>query len=87
VADGGVAGQVAEIVLLEDLRHEAHAAVHVNAEAVGGGDAGALLASVLKSVDAVEGDAGYVFTGSVDAEYAALLSPGFGRGIGTLAMH
>ena len=80
VADGDVAGKVAEVVLLEDLGDEAHAAVHVDAEAVGGGDAGALLAAVLQGVDAVEGDAGYVFIGCVDAEDAALLAPGLPGG-------
>src|SRR5439155_24853307 len=87
VADRGVTRQVAEVVLLEDLRDEAHAAMQVDAESVGRGDAGALLAAVLEGIDAVEGDAGYIFTGRVDAEYAALLSPGLVGGIGILAMH
>ena len=81
VADGDVAGEVAEVVLLEDLRDEAHAAVHVDAEAVGGGDAGALLAAVLEGVEAVEGDAGDVFVRRVDAEDAALLSQCIGVGL------
>ncbi len=80
VADGDMAGKIAEVVLFEDLGDEAHAAVHVDPEAVGGGDAGALLAAVLEGVDAVEGDAGYVFIRRVDAEYAALLSPGLPDG-------
>jgi hypothetical protein len=51
--------------------------VHVDAEAIGCGDAGALLTTMLQSIDSVESDAGYVFIGRVDAEDAALLAPRF----------
>jgi hypothetical protein len=42
---------------------------------IGGGDAGAFLAAVLEGVDAVEGDAGYVFIGCEDTEDATFLAP------------
>jgi hypothetical protein len=46
----------------------------MNLAAVGGGYAGAFLASMLKGIQAVEGDPGYVLAWRVDAEDAAGLS-------------
>ena len=75
MADGDVAGEVAEVLFVEDLGDEAHAGAGVDLVAVCGGDAGAFLAAVLQGVDAVEGDAGYVFAGGVHPEDATFLAP------------
>jgi hypothetical protein len=69
-----VAGQVGEVGLIEHLRDKAHAGAEMNLAAVGGGYAGAFLASMLKGIQAVEGDSGYVLAWRVDAEDAAGLS-------------
>ena len=73
VADREVAGEALKVVFLEGLVHQPHAGVEVEARAVAGRDARALLPAVLEGVDPEEGDAGYVFAGGVDAEDAATL--------------
>ena len=75
VADGDVAGEVAEVVLIEDLGDEAHARADVESWSVSGGDSGAFLAAVLECVDAVEGGAGYVLARGVHPEDAAFVLP------------
>jgi hypothetical protein len=74
VAYGDVAGQIGQGGLIEHLRDEAHAGAEMNLATVGGGYTGAFLASMLKGIQAVEGDPGYVFPWRVDAEDAAGLS-------------
>src|SRR5256885_388383 len=71
VADGRVAAQAAELLLVEDLGDEAHVAQDGQAALVGDGDAGRFLAAVLEGEEAEEGDAGDVAVGSADAEDAA----------------
>ena len=70
VANGHVAPQGAQVLLVEHLRHQPHALVDVGRAAVAGGDAGALLSPVLKGVEPEKGDAGHVTTGREDAEDA-----------------
>src|SRR5581483_7359651 len=67
-------GQVAQVVLVEDLRDEPHAGLEVEGSGVGCRDAGALLPAVLQGVEAEERDAGDIFLGRVDAEDAAGLA-------------
>ncbi len=83
VADRYVPWEISEVVLLEHLRDEPHSAVEMNSVPISRRDASALLAAVLQGIDAVEGNAGYVFIRRVDAEDAAFLSPG----LRLLAMH
>ena len=74
VPDGGRARQSGQHLFLEDLDHEPHLRVEVQALAVAGGDPGRFLAAVLKGVQCEESEPGYVFTRRVNAEDAALLA-------------
>jgi hypothetical protein len=74
VAYGDMAGQVGQVGLIEHLRDKAHAGAEVDFAAVGGGYARAFLPSMLKGVQAVKGNPGYVFPWRIDAEDAAGLS-------------
>ena len=58
VPDGGVADEAVQHIAGEDLRHQAHAPVDIEGLAVGGDDAGTLLPTVLKGVEAVVGQFG-----------------------------
>ena len=71
MADRGVAVQAAELLLVEDLRDEAHVAQHRQPAVVGDGDPGRLLAAVLQREEAEEGHARDVALGCADAEDAA----------------
>ena len=71
VADRGVAVQAAQLLLVEDLRDEAHVAQHRQPAVVGDGDPGRLLAAVLQREEAEEGHARDVALGRADAEDAA----------------
>ena len=74
MAYGDVAGQIGQVGLVEHLRDKAHAGAEMNLLAIGSGYARAFLASMLKGIEAVEGNPGYVFPWRVDAEDAAGLS-------------
>ncbi len=69
--DGQVSPEKHEVLFVEDLGDKAHAGPDVQVHAVTGGDASAFLSAVLQCVEAVEGETGDVFTGSVDAKDAA----------------
>jgi hypothetical protein len=71
VAYGDVAGEMAQVLLIEDLGDEAHSEVEVETVAVGCGYACALLPPVLERIESEEGDPGDVLPGSVDSEDAA----------------
>ncbi len=71
VADGDVAGERVQRVLVEDLRHEPHVFVDEDLLAVAGRDAGRLLAAVLQRVEAEVAEFGDFFAGCPDPEYAA----------------
>ena len=71
VADGQVPVQVAQVLLLEGLADEPHGGPRLDALAVAGGYAGALLAAVLEGVEPEEGDPGDLLAGSVDPDYPA----------------
>ena len=71
VADRDVAVQAAQLLLVEDLRDEAHVAQHGQAAVVGDGDPGRLLAAVLEREQPEVGDARDVALGGADAEDAA----------------
>src|SRR6266704_1323693 len=59
MADGGLAGEALEYLLgAEDVGHEPHALVGVEAEPVGRDDAAALLAPVLERIEAEIGQVG-----------------------------
>ena len=66
-----VAVQAAQLLLVEDLRDEAHVAQHRQAAVVGDGDPGGLLAAVLEREEPEVGDARDVALGRADAEDAA----------------
>jgi hypothetical protein len=74
VAYGDMAGQIGQIGLIEHLGNETHAGAEMNSLAIGGGYACAFLPAMLKGIQAVEGDPGYVFPRREDAEDAAGLS-------------
>ena len=74
VADGDVAGEVGQGLVVEDLGDQAEVLIDEDLGAVGGGDAGRLLAAVLEGVEAEVGQAGDLLAGRPHAEDAALLS-------------
>ena len=71
VSDGDVAGEFAEDVFFEDVGDKTEAGVGVDDIAVGGGDAGGFLATVLEGVETVVAAFDGV-SGSGDAEDSAL---------------
>ena len=81
VADGQVAAQRAQVVLLEDLRDEAERALRDDgAAAVGRGDARRLLAAVLERVQGEVREARDVVLGGEDPEDAALVARSVAEG-------
>ena len=76
VADGHVAGEVGQGLVVEDLGDQAEVLVDEDLGAVGGGDAGRLLAAVLEGVQAEVAQTGDVLTGGPHTEDAALLTWG-----------
>ena len=74
VADGDVAGEVGQGLVVEDLGDQAKVLVDEDLGAVGGGDAGRLLAAVLEGVQAEVGQAGDLLARGPDAEDTALLA-------------
>ncbi len=73
VADGHGAGELGQHVVGEDFRDQAHALDVGQMQAVGGGDAGRLLAAMLQGVEAEIGLAGGVGM-AVDGDYAAFFA-------------
>src|SRR5215218_9040479 len=71
MADRGVAAQAAQLLLVEDLRDEAHVAQHRQPATVRDGDPGRLLAAVLKREEPEVGHARNVAFRCTDAEDAA----------------
>jgi hypothetical protein len=71
VADGRIAAQAVELLLVEDLRDEAHVAEHGQPALVGDGDSGRFLAAVLEREEPEEGDARDVALRGADAEHSA----------------
>ena len=74
VAHGHVTGEIGQGLVVEDLGDQAEVLVDEDLGAVGGGDAGRLLAAVLEGVQAEVAQAGDVLTGGPHTEDAALLS-------------
>jgi hypothetical protein len=70
VADGHLALQEGEVFFIEHLGDKAHARADGEFAVVGCGDAGALLATVLESVEPIERKPCDIFAGSVDTEDA-----------------
>ena len=78
MADRQLAAERAQVVLLEDLADEAERALGDDvAVAVGGGDAGRLLAAVLERVEREVGEARDVVAGRVYPEDPALVARAF----------
>jgi hypothetical protein len=73
MADGHVARELGEYVVREDFRDEAHAFDVGEALAIGGGDAGGFLTTMLERVEAEVGLTGGIVM-SVDGDYAAFFS-------------
>ena len=71
VADGEVAAQAAELLLVEDLRHEPHVAQRRQPPVVGDGDARGLLAAVLQREQPEVGEPRDVAAGRTHTEEAA----------------
>jgi len=72
MSNGHGPGEALQMRFGEDLRHLAHAALRVKPRPVRGDDAGRLLASVLKGVEAEVGQVGRLRV-SEDPENAALV--------------
>ena len=73
MADGDVAAQGGQGLLVEHLGHQSEVLEHDDLAAVGDGDTGRFLAAVLQRVEAVVGQFGDFLAGRPDAEDAALL--------------
>src|SRR5690606_27905554 len=71
--DADVAAQQLHGLAVEHVAHQAHALVHAQVGAVGGGDAGCVLAAVLQHRQAVVEQAGHVIVGD-DADDSAHVS-------------
>ena len=71
MADRDLALEAAQLLLVEDLRDEAHVAQHGEPPEIGDGDARRLLPAVLEREQAEEGDARDVTLGGANAEYPA----------------
>jgi hypothetical protein len=63
--------QAAQSGLIEDVGHQAHAGVEEDTVATGGGDATALLASVLEGEQGKKSEPSHVLLGRIHAEDAA----------------
>ncbi len=74
VPDGAFAGQRIEVRLPEDLGHQAHFRVDIDVGAVGGGDAGALLATVLKGEETEERQTAGLSFRHINPDYTTLFS-------------
>ena len=72
VADGQVAAQAGDLVVVEDLGHQAHVLDDHHGGAVAHRHAGRLLAPVLEGIEAVEDDRGDGAPGREDPEHTAL---------------
>ena len=60
------------MLLVEHLGHQAHRFVNSEGLAVGGGDAGALLAAVLEGEETEKGETGRVLAWGINAHHATL---------------
>src|SRR5579885_872106 len=74
VADSNVPLQFGKIVFGKGLRDQSHLPMRIEPRAVACHDAGALLAAMLERVEAEIGNTGYIFSGRINAEYAAGLA-------------
>ena len=74
MADRDLAGERLQLLLVEDLRDEAHVAQHGQPAAVGDGDSGRLLAAMLKREEAEVREPSHVALDRADAEDAAHLA-------------
>jgi hypothetical protein len=63
-----------KVFLLEDLRNEPHLFVDLDAVTISGGDACALLPSMLESIEAKKGDPGDIFIRGINPKDAARLA-------------
>ena len=73
MADGDMAGELAERLFVEYLRDQTHAGVNTKLLTVRSGDTGTFLSAVLKCEKAEEGKPCYIFVRGIDAEDAATL--------------
>jgi hypothetical protein len=80
VANGHFTGKRVEIFFSEDLGYQSHVGVDVDGFAVGGSDARAFLATVLKSEETEKGEPTSLFPRHVYA-YNATLFPGVVEGV------
>ena len=69
-----VSRQMFQVFLLERLPYQTHSGAHPDALAVGGGDACALLASMLKRVQPEKDRPRYVFPARVNPDYTTCLA-------------
>ena len=79
VADRHLARERLEAALVEDLGDEAEVALGGDVTALGGGDAGRLLAAVLERVEREVGETRDVLLRGIDAEHAALVPRALAR--------
>jgi len=86
VADGEVAAQRLQRLLVEDLADEPEILEHRDVATVADSDTGGLLATVLQCEQAEVAELGDVFAGGPDTEYAALLARSREVGLQRLAL-
>jgi len=74
MADGYIAGKLAEDVFIENLGNQPQVCIYLKFISVCGSDSGAFLAAVLESEEGEEGNTGYIFVRSVYAYNSTRLS-------------
>src|SRR5512133_901072 len=87
VAARHVAAERLQLGLVEDLRDEAEIAQRHDVAVLAGGDAGRLLAAVLKRVEREVREAGDIRLGRINAEDAALVARTVAEGDGLPRSH
>ena len=66
MSDGDLATELTQYSFIEGLGDQAHLGVSVNTLPIGGGDARALLATVLEGIETKEGEPGHILARGVD---------------------
>ena len=71
MTDGNIAGEPTKWRLIKYVGYQSHLGVNVEVFTITGGDAGALLTTVLESKKGKKGKPGYIFIRGKNAENAA----------------
>ena len=73
MSDGDMAPKLIEDALVEGLSHKSHSSMDPDSFAIKGGNASALLSSMLKGIEGKIGEPSHILARSIDAEDATAL--------------